>query len=117
MSARNDTSRVSKTGAGHTIANCSMGTRCHNAQCGQASYAGLGAGLHHRRAVWPFPDGGCAGLRVKGGAYLVKVVIEGEPKEIAALVLAVQERQSEKINVRNLSDSIRGILLEFAEKS
>lgn len=48
----------------------------------------------------------------------MEVIIRGEVEEIATLVLAVQERQRvEGVNAQNLSDSIRGILLEFAGKS
>lgn len=48
----------------------------------------------------------------------MKVIIQGSPREIAALVVAIQERQAmEPVNVQTLSDSIRGILLEFAKKS
>lgn len=53
----------------------------------------------------------------------MEVIVRGEPKEIAALVLAVQERQGKMISIgRNmpateadrtqLADAIRSVLLE-----
>lgn len=42
------------------------------------------------------------------------IIIEAEPKEIAALVVGLQGQQEAKINV---SEAIRGTLLESAGKS
>ena len=48
----------------------------------------------------------------------VHITINAEPQEIAALVLALQERRNvETFNSRDLSEAIRGTLLEFAGKS
>lgn len=59
----------------------------------------------------------------------MEIAIKGEAKEIAALVLAVQERQRQKIVIKEdtgakmpeecatLASAIRGVLLEAAEQS
>lgn len=47
----------------------------------------------------------------------VEIIIRGEPKEIAALVLAVQGRRVDRRSTEDLAGAIRGILLEFAGKA
>ena len=46
----------------------------------------------------------------------MKVIIEGLPEEIAALVLAVQERRENQWSTENLAEAIRDTLLKEAEK-
>lgn len=46
----------------------------------------------------------------------MNLIIEGDPKEIAALVLAVQERQGNQRATENLAEAICDTLLEEAEK-
>lgn len=39
----------------------------------------------------------------------MKVILEGEPKEVAALVLALQERQPEKFSPSDSNSEVPGI--------
>lgn len=51
-----------------------------------------------------------------GRRWTVEIIIKGEPNEIAALVLAIQERRSGDVNVKKLIEEINRDILESGKQ-
>lgn len=56
------------------------------------------------------------GEKILGGGFGMEITIKAEPKEIAALVAAIQERQSVKVDSKSVAQAICGKDQEAQEK-